>query len=181
MMKGDPIDISGFSEDEVKSLAVFLLQKIAATYDPKKGMGRELFNAMVRLKVTITPEAACLRKDPESGNLQIYLIRRAPDDSAYPGQWHMPGSAIRPGEEIDDVFLRLEKNEIGIKIVSKKFGFHFNNPAEVRGHFFSLVYLCELENRAGFGKWFAVDALPENTLKHHSAIVIPAAIRFFSS
>lgn len=167
-------DISKFSQEDMKHQAALLLQKIS---NPEKGIGKELFDAIARLVVTLTPEAACLRKNLNTGGVEIYLLQRAGDDSAYPGQWHIPGSVMRPGEEIDDVFSRLEKSEIGIKITSKKFAFHFNNPKESRGHFFSLVYLCELSDGDGRGKWFPIDQLPENIVEHHKTNVISAAVK----
>lgn len=143
------------------------------------GLGRELFNAIARLTVVLTPEAACLRSDAKTGTVQIYLTQRAADDSAYPGQWHIPGSAMRSGEEIDDVFTRLSQSEIGLAITSKKFAFHFNNPKEARGHFFSLIYLCELTDGEARGQWFDVQKLPENIVKHHQETVIPKALEVF--
>ena len=173
------IDISKLSEQETKNLAVLLLKKIAENYDPSKGMGVELFNAIAKLKVTMTPEVVCLRRNSQNDKIEVYLILRSLTDTAYPGQWHLPGSAMRPGEEIDDVFLRLEKNEIGIRILSKKFVFHSNNPTEPRGHFFSLIFLCVLDSGDGYGKWFFVDDLPENTLMRHRSVIIPAMVKEF--
>ncbi|OGZ62653.1 MAG: hypothetical protein A3C58_03280 [Candidatus Staskawiczbacteria bacterium RIFCSPHIGHO2_02_FULL_34_10] len=173
------IDISKLSKEEIKNLTVLLLKKIAESYDPKKGMGVELFNAIAKLKVTMTPEAVCLRHNSQNDKIEIYLVLRSLTDTAYPGQWHLPGSAMRPGEEIDDVFLRLEKNEIGIRIISKKFIFHSNNPTELRGHFFSLIFLCMLDSGDGYGKWFTVDDLPENTLMRHRSVIIPVALKEF--
>lgn len=162
----------------IKYLAAFLLGRIK---NPQQGIGKELFNAIARLTVTLTPEAFCLRQNIETKKIEVYLIRRALDDTAYPGQWHCPGSAMRPSEEIEDVFRRLEEKEIGLKIISKKFVMHFNNPKETRGHFFSLIYLCELEGGAdGKGQWFFVDQLPENTVEHHKKILIPKVAQEFT-
>ncbi len=175
------IDISKLSLQEVKDLTVVLLNKIALNYNPQKGLGTELFNAIARLKVTMTPEIVCFRKNVTTNILEVYLTSRALSDTAYPGQWHIPGSAMRSTEEIEDVFLRLEKKEIGLNIVSKKFVFHFNNPKEVRGHFFSLVYFGILKEGEGLGKWFSVDNLPLNTVAHHRDVMIPYAVKLFLS
>ncbi len=177
-MVPENIDISNLSQEERKQLAVFALNSVA--YD-KKGLGRDLFNAIARLVVVLTPEAACLRRNETTGALEIYLIQRALDDTAYPGQWHLPGSVMRPKEEIDNVFYRLVQKEIGLAITSKEFAFHFNNPNEERGHFFSLVYFCTLEPGEGFGKWFALDALPEPMIAHHKNFVIPTAKALFEA
>ena len=173
------VDTSKLSEQGIKNFAVLLLKKIAESYDSKKGMGVELFNAIAKLKVTMTLEVVCVRRNAQNNKIEIYLIPRSLTDTAYPGQWHIPGSVMRPGEEIDDVFLRLEKNEIGLRMLSKKFVFHFNNPKEVRGNFFSLEYLGVLEEGSGYGKWFAADDLPLDTIAYHRNEVIPHAVTLF--
>ena len=70
------IDISKLSEQETKNLAVLLLKKIAENYDPSKGMGVELFNAIAKLKVTMTPEVVCLRRNSQNDKIEVYLILR---------------------------------------------------------------------------------------------------------
>ena len=87
---------------------------------------------------------------------------------------------MRWGEQIEDVFSRLEKKELGLAVVSKKFVSHFNNPHEPRGHFFSLVYLCTLEPNQGHGTWFDISQLPENTIDYHKKTVIPALAQEFT-
>lgn len=172
------IDISSLSQKEIKHLAVLLLKNIVL---PKQGLEADLFNALARITVTMAVETVALRINAKTKKIEVYLTQRSPHETAYPGQWHCPGTVMRRMEEIDDMFLRLEKREFGIKILSKKFIAHFNNPKETRGHFFTLLYLCVLEEGTGLGHWFPVAKLPENTPWHHRKTIIPAAVKKFTS
>jgi ADP-ribose pyrophosphatase YjhB (NUDIX family) len=122
-------------------------------------------------------------------SVEVYMIQRSPTDTAYPGEWHCPGSVLRPREEISDVFARLQKKEFGqlAHLGGRRFVANVNHPAEARGHLVSLVYLCELvDDDIGNldisnlkGKWFPVDHLPEKTVESHVKRIIPAAVGAF--
>lgn len=159
--------------EETKKAAVAALKLI----DPKKPYNTELFNAIARVSVSVVIEAVCLRRNPNTGKIEAYLVQRALNDVAYPGEWHCPGSVMRPGESEKDIFERLYKREAKIQPI--RFVENYNNPTEARGHFFSLIYLCRLESE-GQGKWYPIDALPEKTVEHHREI-IPIAVRNFVS
>lgn len=171
-------EISKLSYEEIKNLAVLVLKRIAQF---KEELGTELFNALARLTVGVAVEAVCLRLNPKTKKVEIYLTRRSLNDSAYPGQWHCPGSIMRSGEEIDDIFKRLEKKEFDSgKLLKRQFVSNFNNLKEDRGHFLSLIYLCRLkQNKKISGKWFPVNQLPQKTVVHHAKIVIPLAVKAF--
>lgn len=158
--------------------------------DPRQPYGTALFNALTRLTITVTPEAVCLRRKWRFIKLfgiplpwretQVYLVQRSQADTAYPGEWHCPGSAVRPGENIKDVFCRLEKNEFGGRLRRWKFVKNFNHLGEARGHFLSLIYLCAMDDVEGLrGRWFSVKELPKNTVAHHRDTIIPVAVRAF--
>lgn len=148
--------------------------------DATKPYGIELFNALARVTVSVAIEAVCLRYNSGTKKVEVYMTQRSPDDTAYPNEWHSPGSIFRPGEEIDDVFSRLEKREFGGRLLSKRFVANVNYPTEARGHIFSIVYLCTLEDKPELkGKWFPVSELPEKTVEHHIRRVIPAAVGAF--
>lgn len=149
--------------------------------DPTKPYGTELFDALARLTVSVAIEAVCLRLNPSTQKVEVYMTERSPTDTAFPGEWHCPGSVIRPKEDIKDVFNRLTQKEFGGKILSTQFVANVNHPTEARGHFFSLVYLCSLDESNGGlrGKWFPVDQLPEKTVESHRHRIIPAAVVAF--
>ena len=158
-----------------------LLKALGET-DPFKPYGTELFDALARLTVSVAVEAVCLRFNSEN-KIEVYLAQRSPDDTAYPGEWHCPGSAMRPGESFEDVLARLAKREFGASLVSSRFVANLNPSKvdpEARGTFLSIVYLCVLEKKEGLrGKWFLVNQLPENTVKHHRTRIIPCALGAF--
>ena len=156
------------------------LIKLLNEVDPEHPYGTELFNALARVTVSVAIEAVCLRHNPETKQLEVFMMKRPMDDIAYPGQWHCPGSVLRPGEEIEDAFKRLNQQEFSGILLDKKFAATVNVPDEARGHFLSLVYLCELEENENLkGTWFMASDLPDQTVKSHRKLIIPSAICFF--
>jgi len=154
--------------------------------DPKKPYGTELFNALARLTVSVAIEAVCLRwisQPLDESEIWVYLVQRASDDTAYPGQWHCPGSVMRPSEEIKEVFSRLSTREFGCDLLSQRFIADVNHPEEERGHFLSRVYLCTMKEKENNlrGKWFPAHHLPEVTVVSHRARIIPVALGAFLS
>ncbi|MCX6718077.1 MAG: hypothetical protein NTY81_00535 [Candidatus Staskawiczbacteria bacterium] len=171
--------------------------------NPAKPYGTALFDALAKVTVSVAVEAVCLQlkrkeivgvccetshglvqTDDASYNIvEVYMTHRPPDDTAYPSEWHCPGSVLRSGEDIEDVFNRLVDKEFGGgTIQSARFVANVNNPNEARGHFLSLVYLCCLQaGRASEmkGMWFPVDQLPTKTIASHRRRIIPAALGAF--
>ena len=154
--------------------------------DPAQPYGTELFDALARLTVSVALEAVCLRYDLPKKEVQVYLVQRSMDDTAYPGEWHCPGSVMRPGEDFEDVLSRLEEKEFHSKILSHSFVANINpskKEPEVRGTFLSVVYLCTLEEKENMrSRWFQVfpkDKMPEKTVENHRDRVIPCALGQF--
>lgn len=144
--------------------------------DPLKAYGARLFNALTRLTWSIAMEGVTLRK--RGGKIQVYLRRRADDDTNYPGEWHAPGAAFRPREMERDVADRLSKEFDCIIVQYRLIGVSWN-PREDRGSFQSLVYLLDFlsvpreDDRHG---WYDVDNLPPNTVDVHRDNIIPMAV-----
>lgn len=149
-----------------------------ALIDPRQPYGTELYNAIARVSVSVCIEAVCLRRNPASNTIEVSLIQRAPDDTVYSGQMHCPGTIMRPGESIEDMFERLARAEIGSEPSEWRFVGFDNNPTEARGHFLHLIYLVLLDDK-GKGTWYPVNDLPPNTIEHHRTTVIPAAVKAF--
>ncbi|MBX4200622.1 NUDIX domain-containing protein [Candidatus Parcubacteria bacterium] len=138
--------------------------------------GPALFNALARLMPMVAIEAVCFRR--AAGGDEVYLLQRSGAESAYPGQWHCPGSILRMGETVEDVFRRLEEKEFGSGLRSWHFLFNINNRKEARGHGFSVVHLCMMkEEDAGRGRWFRVDKLPAEIVDWHRDQLIPQALQ----
>lgn len=162
-----------------KKALIELLGKV----NPTEPYGTELFNALARITVSVAIEAVCLRYSSDSKKVEVYMIQRSPDDTAYPGEWHCPGSVMRPGESFEDVLERLAQKEFKANLVSTRFVANINPSAlepEARGHFLSIVYLCILQEKEGLrGRWFSVDELPEKTVESHLKRIIPVAMGAF--
>lgn len=166
------------------------LLKMLYEIDPTQPYGTELFDALARLTVSVAVEAVCLRPEPlnltadpdgfQTRGVEVYLCRRSMTDTAYPGEWHCPGSVVRPGEEDASVFKRLADREFGSNLESWRFVGKVNHVREERGHFLSLVYLCSLkDNENGRGQWFKTWNLPQKTVASHRHIIINLAEGFF--
>ncbi len=161
----------------VKRIVVWLLVFI----NPKKPYGTALFNELVRLTGMVSIEAVCLRKNPDSLQLEVYLIQRSINEVAYPGQWHCPGSIYRPEETDEDVFDRLAKTEFFASFISKKFVSNLRWKEE-RGDVFSTIWICALaesEDILKRGKWFPIDHLPDKIVGCHREKIIPIAVKAF--
>lgn len=146
---------------------------------PKKPLGTPLFNEFARLIPIFTIETVVLRRN-ERGILEVYLVRRSLTDTAYSGQWHSAGTAIRSGETFNSALKRLLNREYGTEQIGSAIPVGIvNNPLEKRGHFLSYTYLIRNIMEEIKGRWFPVDQLPENTVDHHRDHIIPLAIEAY--
>ncbi|PIR76627.1 MAG: hypothetical protein COU32_00995 [Candidatus Magasanikbacteria bacterium CG10_big_fil_rev_8_21_14_0_10_42_10] len=148
--------------------------------NPRQPFGTSLFDAIAKVTVTVACENIAMRRG-DDGRLYVFLRCRSLDDTAYPGEWHSPGSALRPGETYEDVFRRL-RGEFGSDVVKHEQIGLLNVPEEERGHFLTPVFLVEID---GDGRqddrhgWFPVDALPQPMVAHHECRLFPMAIKAF--
>lgn len=151
--------------------------------DPQKPFGTALYNAIARLSWNMFFEAVVIRK--RGKRFEVYLRKRADDDTAYPGEWHAPGSVFRPGENERDVANRLER-EFEVPIVDfRMIGEYVDwEKGEVRGSGVSRIYLIKLggspreDERHG---WFPVNKLPEVTVDSHRLAIIPKAVKAYKA
>jgi len=143
--------------------------------DPTRPFGTELFNAHARIGTSIPIEAFAFRR-LDDGLLEIFLRRRSEDDTAYPGEWHAPGTILRPREDIEVAMGRLA-GEFGSKILSFVFIKNFNTTDEARGHMFSVLHLVEIMGECRSDEthgWFSVDALPRPFVDIHEPMLVAA-------
>lgn len=154
------------------------LLKMLAEINPRQPYGTELFDALARVTISVSVEAVCFRRGG-SKDVSVFLKRRSCNDTAYPGEWHVPGSIFRPGEEPEDVLDRLAKREFGCPVEFVQFVANVNHTQEARGHCLSTVYLCRANSIQFQGMdagWFSVNELPEKTVECHRHRIIPAAL-----
>lgn len=155
------------------------LAEYAGSKKAQKSLGKRLFEAVARLSVSVAFEAVCLRKNKQTSQIEVFMLQRDLRDS-YPGQWHIPGSVFRPGEQPKDVARRLATKEFRTEITSnfKSEGMVFYQ--EPRGWFLSLVYLVKCKRMPiKHGRWWSVNDLPKNIVPHHLNYVIPVAVKVF--
>ena len=145
-----------------------------------KPYGTELFDALNLKQPTFAFEGVLLREHPDTGELEVYLTQRSMQDTAYPGEFHCPGSGLRNKEDWQAVAARLARNEFKVAIknvtVLYETGFFYG---EARGWYWSLPCLVELEGEPAVGKWYPVTQLPEKTVDHHREDIIPAVVRYW--
>jgi ADP-ribose pyrophosphatase YjhB (NUDIX family) len=160
------------SSDEYKVVLAQMLNRLDST----QPVGTKLCDAVMRLWPTPAFEAVVFRMYHDTH--EIYLRRRAVDDTAYPGQWHVPGKLYRHGEQDRDVANRLEE-EFGSKIGS----FHLIGKevtSEVRGTVHSLIFLVQLVRDPRIDdqhRWFPTNDLPQAIVDVHRDLIIPSAVQ----
>lgn len=139
-----------------------------------------LFDALNLKQPTFAMEGVLLRENPESGVLEVYLTQRSMQDTAYPGEFHCPGSGLRNGEDWQAVAERLARSEykVPVKKVTPLFESGFFYPEE-RGWYCSVPCLIELATEPAVGKWYPVDQLPDKTVGHHRHDIIPVVVRYW--
>jgi colanic acid biosynthesis protein WcaH len=111
---------------------------------------------------------------------QVLLTWR--DDRFYGPAWHIPGGIIRFKEKIEDRIEKVAQLELGASVRFAPEPIHIrgliNSERDVRGHFISLLFLCELttnlprdmayiEGQPKPGEWAWHDQAPKDLLKVH--------------
>lgn len=158
--------------DQLKSLVADLIALVPNDVP----YGWKLFGALCRMLPIVDFEAVVIRKS-FGGVLEVYLTQRSPNEPAYPGEYHCPGSAVRNGETFWAVGQRLGEGEFGTPIRRLRIlwcaGFWYQ---EARGWAFSIPVLVELEGEPRTGKWYPVNNLPKATVEHHRYLILPPAV-----
>lgn len=158
-----------------KKQAIKALSKIKADIP----FGDELFRAISRLSIGVPLEAVVFRR--KKNEIYVLLVRRAKDDPAYPGAWHVPGTFLRPSETQDTAIKRLGKKELGCELkISRQVGWD-DNLYENRGHCIHLIFLVKIRESIKNGRWFPVKKLPPEILDHHKNVVIPKALKTYKA
>lgn len=149
-----------------KSVAGWLLGHV----DPREPIGSSLINAISRLPIHLAADAVCLRKNADSGALEVLLTQRGASESE-PGAWGCPGSVLSPGEQPEHVLGR-----VGVAISDFTFiGDYFS--AAARGWMLSRVHRAKLAEVPATGTWWPVEQLPNNMVPKHREQVIPMAVK----
>lgn len=171
--------------------------------DPGSYLPAPVFHALERLAALTAIENVFLREN--QGKIEVLLTPRPSlkEDPYYGGQVNSPGSMLRGSDvpslpdaynlcdsesmgdtaKYEKVFRRILKDELGVT----KFGskpklmgtFLYLTP---RGLEHVVAHLCTVrEEDTPNGTWYCVGSLPENLVKHHREVLIPAAVEFYKS
>jgi len=153
-----------------------LLERVSQhVADPKAGLPQDLFYFVSSLTPMVNVDL--LIKNTKG---QTLLTWRA--DRFHGPAWHIPGGIIRFKEGIGDRIEKVAQSEIGCSV---RFSIApidvrslVNKERDVRGHFISLLYLCELQGEPNpsmqangadpkAGEWAWHDMAPNNLIKVH--------------
>ena len=158
--------------DQLSSL---LDQALQYVHDAKVGLPQEVFYFVSQLTPLVNVDLLIKNK---SG--QTLLTWR--QDRFHGPAWHIPGGVIRFKENIEDRIAKVAETELGCRVRFSPKPINLRNmincERDVRGHFISLLYLCEIEDfpdpaRAyqtampTAGQWAWHDKAPENLLGVH--------------
>ena len=158
-----------------KDLSYLLDEALKHIPNSKAGLPQEAFYFVSQLTPMINVD---LLVKNELG--QTLLTWR--DDKFYGPAWHLPGGIIRFKEKIEDRINKVADNELGCKVKFKNSPIEIremmNNQREIRGHFISMLYLCEntsdpdpllqfLNNEPQAGQWAWHEEAPQNLLSVH--------------
>lgn len=152
--------------------------RVLQSIDPSGPYSPEFYGAIARLVPSVAIEAVVLRE--RDGRIEVFLTRRSPQDVAYSGMLHSPGSILRAGEKPVDVMHRIGEQDYHVSVsdfvyVDEDF------YQEKRGWFDSRIYLVKLKDEPVGGEWVSVDALPCDVVNHHIQWVIPKAVAYFKT
>ena len=143
--------------------------------DPKAGLPQDLFYFVSSLTPMVNVDLLIKNKKG-----QTLLTWRA--DRFHGPAWHIPGGIIRFKEGIGDRIEKVAQSEIGCSV---RFSIApidvrslVNKERDVRGHFISLLYLCELQGEPNpsmqatgaeprAGEWAWHQTAPHNLIKVH--------------
>ena len=159
-------------DTELSTLLERVSQHVA---DPKIGLPQDLFYFVSSLTPLVNVDL--LIKNIRG---QTLLTWRA--DRFHGPAWHIPGGIIRFKEGLGDRIKKVAHAELGCGVRFSKAPVDVrslvNTERDVRGHFISLLYLCELQGEPNpsmkasaadprAGEWAWHDTAPHNLIKVH--------------
>lgn len=118
------------------SLEELLAATLARLPDPSSGLPDPVFRFALRVVPMINVDL--LVRNERGENLLAWRV------DAYDRGWHIPGGIIRVNEAIEARIAAVAREELGARVR------HGPRPVDVqqffqdRGHFISLLYLCEI-------------------------------------
>lgn len=138
------------------------LQSVPAAFLPE-----ELFVQIARLTVLSAVELVCVRT-AAGGQVEVLLTQRAEVDPFWPGEWHCPGSVLRPTDEKETFvsgFHRVLAGELGLTEWAEPTFAGVWFWEGVRGSALSVIFWLDVTGLTmPVGKFFPASALPDKLI-----------------
>lgn len=136
-----------------------------------------LFRQFARL--VVLPSFVVVPLFRRGSEVYVRLTQREIGDLDYPGQWHPPGTVIRPTDEtLLACFERLSRSELSrMTIVKGPIFFDLAFTQIIRGRELSLLHWVEIVDDDSSGS-FPVEALPKSTIDTDIPRIQGAAAHF---
>lgn len=163
-------DFTNKKIEEWSTAATDLLRKIS---EATSRVPFNLYQELRHIRPTYNLEVVCLRKNPETGEREVFLIDGKDREDVYKDHTFLVGAFPEYGHTDDQVFSAMEK-KLRIKFSERPIETgSFNNPSEWMGHTRHIVHLGRLSKVSSGcpGQWFTLSELPENLIPYHKEII----------
>lgn len=128
----------------------------------------DVFEALMKARVSVALEMVLIARDPDSGDAWVYMTRRPDNDRHYAGLLHVPGSILRPNEDVIDVARRLRDKEFGFSLPVHLMFVDLHMNHDTRGSCLGLIYLGDVgELPVDRTNWHRVRDLDRSTVCVH--------------
>lgn len=145
--------VSGALNEKETKVLVRLLKKVKlpASYPVFRALCKSV--PMIAVNLAVMPD-----------NRRLLLTYR--DDEFYKG-WHIPGSILRYRESLADVFKRIGRQELKMKIRRPQFVNYFIEHSS-RGHELILLFAVRTAGVPKVGRYFSLKRPPQDLLKEQT-------------
>lgn len=159
-----------FSKLNQKDLKKTIASALPYIKNPEKGIGKELFSALIKVVPCLSVEAVVV--DNIDNITKVLLTKRDLNSPDYPCIWHITGGFVRYSNNISEAVEEVVGRELGVKVKKFKNTGKLFSFVDKRGHTIALVCLVEISGKPKNGKWF--DSLPKDydkMISHHISIL----------
>ncbi len=150
-----------------------------ARYLARQQPGRQplpIFKELARLTVLPTAEYIPLRRSPATGVVEVLLTKRPPTDPWWPGLWHNPGTVLLASDTLSGehdytdatrrVFGPGGELKGSVRLLSDPIEVGTERRVTVRGHEIAVIFVVAVGDDTAYGRYFALDSLPDDMVKH---------------
>lgn len=146
---------------------------------------KEIFEEVTRLCATPILELVPLRKNENSGQVEVLLLKRSANDPVWPGQLHTPGTVVRAtdvGDALEVPLERLYGSELQLQASADPVFVEIKLHKVARGTELATIMYVDLSNKdVSVGTWYPSNFLPENLVTTQRDFIIKAVNIFQGS